>query len=397
MDGPADQPHSVSVDAGRQGRRRGPAVAAAAGLVAIAVVVGMLLAARDGDVARPVETRTANDLPAVETATSPEETAGAPMSSRVQLDVPAGWQTLHASGERLVVATHPLAERDLQLALLARPDAVFASFPPGGAVFVVGSDRMQAKYTSDPAQAVRTPTLGGETIQPGPAIGPGPELGLGPATSLPGGVTVRRGDVPRSVVVLAAYSGSQAPAEAMLQMEAMAAAVRLRAADRASVPPPPPGSRPGFDSGGVPGPEDRLRPVGSVSTPGITYTIRADGDCGVVTASIAPQPVTGGCAAAGATGAAPAVVSAYVVRVPTLPPPPGQSATASPALWPETMLVLVRSAPGAGRLTAALVDGRTVEVTAGTGGWGLVATDGRAFLVEVRNEGGEVVAQAPVP
>lgn len=382
----------MGVDAGRRDRQRGWVTAAAMAVLAVLGVA--LVVARDGDGARPVETGTSGDPPVAAAG------GGARTSPRVQLDVPPGWQTLHAAGERLVVATRPLEERDLQLALLARPDPVFIAFPPGGAVFVVGSDRMQAKYVSDPSQAVRTPTPGGEAVQAGPPAGPGPEFGLGPAASLPGEVTVRRGDLPRSGVVLAAYLGSQAPASAMPQMEAMAAGVRLPPPDRAGVPPPPPGSRPGFDSGGVPVPDDRLRAVASVTTPGVTYTVRADGDCAVVTSSISPQPLTGGCAAAAAAGAPPAVVSAYVVRIPTLPPPPGQSGPSSgvpgPERWPGTMLVLVRSAPDAGRLTAALVDGRIVDVVGGSGGWGLVATDGRAFLVEVRDEGGKVVAQAPV-
>ena len=58
--------------------------------------------------------------------------------STVEVQVPAGWQTLRADRDLLVVATRPLRNRDLALALLARDDSSFAAFPPDATVFVVG-------------------------------------------------------------------------------------------------------------------------------------------------------------------------------------------------------------------------------------------------------------------
>ncbi|HEX7277351.1 MAG TPA: hypothetical protein VF244_08250, partial [Acidimicrobiales bacterium] len=173
-----------------------------------------------------------------------------PLPPRIELQLPAGWQTLLADGERLVVATAPLDDRDLYLAVLARDDAAFTAFPPTAAVFVVGGDRLKAKYVGIPPTAVVTETENGLEIvetDPGSAIGPGPALALGPPTVLGGGVTVRLGDLPKSGSWLAAYIGPQAPATALQEAEAMAASVRILPFDPALIPPPPPGSRPGFD------------------------------------------------------------------------------------------------------------------------------------------------------
>ena len=69
------------------------------------------------------------------------------------------------------MATAPLDERDLLLALLARDDAVFTAFPPTAAVFVVGGDRLKAKYVGIPPSAVVTPTENGvEIVEESPRV-----------------------------------------------------------------------------------------------------------------------------------------------------------------------------------------------------------------------------------
>ncbi|MEA2901492.1 MAG: hypothetical protein QOH36_1379 [Actinomycetota bacterium] len=60
------------------------------------------------------------------------------------------------------------------------------------------------------------------------------------------------------------------------------------------------------------------------------------------------------------------------------------------------MIVLARVGAEVDRVTAVLVDGGEVDGTIGTDGWAVVATDGRAFLLEARDDDGVVVARAPV-
>jgi len=60
------------------------------------------------------------------------------------------------------------------------------------------------------------------------------------------------------------------------------------------------------------------------------------------------------------------------------------------------MIVLARVGADARRVTAVLVDGRTVDGKVGTDGWVLAVTDGRAFLIEVRDSRGKLVARSAV-
>ena len=233
--------------------------------------------------------------------------ASEPLPARVDVELVAGWQLLRSEGELLVVGTHPLGGRDLALAGLARDDAVFTDFPSEGVVLVAGGDRFTAKFTIDPTQVTRTTSVdggvGGESIElgelpsgPDSALGPGPALALGPPTHLAGGITVRRGDVPRSSLTLAAYVGVGAPATAVQEAEAMAATVHLIPYAPGFIPPPPPpGSRPGFDGGGVDVAPGQLAPAVSVDAPGVTYTARTATDCAVIVSDVSGQPMGGGC------------------------------------------------------------------------------------------------------
>ncbi|MGH9225756.1 MAG: hypothetical protein ACRD2W_18660, partial [Acidimicrobiales bacterium] len=58
----------------------------------------------------------------------------APVAVTLDVQVAAGWETLRADGDRLVVGTRRLETRDLALALLARDDAAFIAFPADGTV-----------------------------------------------------------------------------------------------------------------------------------------------------------------------------------------------------------------------------------------------------------------------
>lgn len=374
---------------GNDTRRRTLGMAVVMMILAAAVAVSLLTAGEDTATVR---------------AGGPTESAGAntpvPAAPRVELELASGWRTLHADGDRLVVGTRPLAERDLLLALLARDDAVFSAFPPDGAVLVVGGDRLKAKYVGDPSRATRSTTAdGAEVVHLGPdaMVGPGPALGLGPPEGLAGGVTVRLGDVPKSSLTLAAYLGPRASAGTAQDVEAMAATVRLLPIDPGAIPPPPPGSRPGFDQGGVQAPDERLRPVASFSAPGVTYSARADADCAVVVTSVSTQPLGGGCRPRPTTPSTAEVVAVAADRGSPPLPPPGQSlAPGTAARWPQAMIVLSRVGPGTGRVTAVLVDGRTTDATVGGEGWALVATDGRVLLLEVRDAKGKLVAEVSV-
>ena len=79
------------------------------------------------------------------------------------------------------------------------------------------------------------------------------------------------------------------------------------------------------------------------------------------------------------------------------PPPPGQRDAPGAGRSPdEAMLVLFRVGPGVSRVTAELVDGPAIDATIGDDGWGVVATDGRAFLLEAFDRHGQLVGRAAV-
>ncbi len=199
----------------------------------------------------------------------------------------------------------------------------------------------------------------------------------------------------------------------MVDAEAMAATARALPYDPALIPPPPPGSRPGFDQGGVDADPDDLVAMASVEAAGVTYSVRALTDCAVVAPSFsvaggalsAPtatensrigtsaDPIVGGCRPRSA--ALVGVVAVGSARgLPELPPelpPPGSTAVPS-----STMVVLARVGPGVAQVTGALVDGGIVDGAVGDDGWAVLVTDGRAFLLEGKDAGGTIVGRARV-
>ena len=384
-----DEPEVYATPTGppTRGRLVAPAVALAVAVAAAAVIV--LRLSDSGDDRATLRVGPGDSVPIVGSAPSGPPT--------VEMELQAGWQTLLAEGDKLIVGTRPLGQRDLLLAALARDDAAFFTFPADGAALVVGGDRLKAKYTTDASKATRTVTDGVETVQIGldAIVRPGPALGLGPPKIMPAGVMVRLGDVPQSTRILAAYFGPRADAALAQQAEAMAATVRLRPVDAAAIPPPPPGSRPGFDSG-VPPAGAELRPVVSFSVPGAAYTARAAGDCAEVVLDGSNQALAGGCSPGRPAGTDVQVAAAAFS--PGSPPlaPPGQAFAPGRGPTPSAIIVLARLGPGARDVVALLVDGREIPAVVGEDGWALVAAGTRPFLLEVRDAGRRAIAQTPV-
>ena len=203
-------------------------------------------------------------------------------------------------------------------------------------------------------------------------------------------MTVRLGDLPKSSSWLAAYVGPQAPETAMQEAEAMAATARVLPYDPALVPPPPPGSRPGFDQGGVDAAPEDLMPVASVTAAGVTYTVRALPTCAVVAPSFsvagsalsAPTATenTGIGTSTAPSSAAADARSAVLVEVVAVGSARGLPALTTPsgpgsAVPSPTMVVLARVGPGGARVTGVLVDGGTVDGAVGDDGWAVLVTD----------------------
>lgn len=360
----------------------------AAALAAVAIAAGAFLAIRPRSdaplrvVAGP-DTTTLGSVPGVTVPAPPadptsttvafEFVAGQPIGTRLDYQVPEGWQKLFAEGERLLLATRPLSEADRALAMLARKDAAFTSFPADGVVVVVGNDPTEAK---------------GTLAADGTLVLPGPAYALGPEQLLAGGVRVRRGDVPQSVVKIASYAGRSAPANRLREAEAIASGLRLvRTGDPAVRPPPPPaGSRPGLPGGPLPVPEAGLPEVARVSAGGMTLVLVAGQDCAYLrpldAQPSAPgyQPLAGGC------GVRPA--GSTIALIGPVIPIPGL-----PGSEPATVAIL-RSGPSVARLTARLADGQTVAPSVGADGWALVVGAGPVVAASGIDTQGRAIPEA---
>ncbi|HEX7276240.1 MAG TPA: hypothetical protein VF244_02605, partial [Acidimicrobiales bacterium] len=137
--------------------------------------------------------------------------------------------------------------------------------------------------------------------------------------------------------------------------------------------------------------------MASVDAAGVTYTVRALADCGVVVAGTSTEPIAGGCRPRSVELIE--VVAVGTARgLPELPPPPPPGAGGAPAVAaPDgTMVVLARVGGTATQVQAVLVAGGTVAGAVGDDGWAVVVTDGRAFLLEARDARGTIVARARV-
>ena len=307
---------------------------------------------------RPTQVVAGPDGAAAPTSTTlaREFTAGAPAGTRLNFQVPDGWTTLFALGDRMVVATRPLSESDRALALLARDDVSFGAFPADGVVVVVGGDPTQAKYQQGAN---------------GSTVGPGPVYALGDERVLAGGVRVRRGDVPQSGVRIASYAGPAAPAARRQEAEDIATGLRLVTTGDPSVrpPPPPPGSRPGLPQGTLPVAEAGLPEVARTAASGSTLVLVAGRNCAYLRWVDAQpelpghQPLTGGCAARPPGTAMEDLGGAVpVMRVPGMAP---------------STVVMIRMGQQVRRVAARLADGATVPAAIGSDGWALVAAQGR--------------------
>ncbi len=301
-----------------------------------------------------------------------EFVAGQPLGTRLDYQVPMGWQKLFVEGERLLLVTRPLTEADRALALLARNDAAFASFPADGVVVAVGGDPTEAK---------------GTLAADGTLVLPGPAYGLGPEKILAGGVRVRRGDVPQSIVRIASYAGPSAPTDRLREAETIASGLRLVRTGDPSVlpPPPPPFSRPGMPTGPLPVPEAGLPEVARVTAGGSTLVLVAGQDCAYLRPLDAQvsqpnyQPLGGACGPrpAGST------ITAIGQPIPVIGPPGTDRST----------VTIFRAGPSIARFTARLADGRTVSPAIGADGWALVAGAGPVVAVSGVDTQGRAVPE----
>lgn len=388
MESPAAPPEPVEVLSRRAGvrrRRRRTMWAALVGLAGVAVALPLIdrpPAKEQRVIAGPGPDTTVGGASIPVPSTSPPTTtalefvAGQPIGTRLDYPVPAGWQKLFAEGERLLLATHALSGADQALALLARNDAAFSrAFPPDAVVVVVGGDPVEAKYGTAPD---------------GSALAPGPAYALGPERVLAGGVRVRRGDIPQSIVKIASYAGPSAPAARLAEAETIAAGIRLvRTGDPSVRPPPPPvGSRPGLPAGPLPVAEAGLPEVARAPAAGSQVVLVAGQDCAYLRWVDAQpslptsQPLAGAClarpAATAITAAGPAVLA---MRGPDADP---------------SIVTVFRSGPSIASFTARLADGKAAAVSVGADGWAIVAGTSRAVAVTGTDIQGRAIAEQMV-
>lgn len=365
-------------------RRRRTVWASVAGVAAVLAAVPMVDRPSDAPVrviAGPDTTMPAT-VPGVTVPSPPadapsttvpfEFAAGQPLSTRLDYQVPVGWQKLFVDHERLLLATRPLSEADRALAMLARNDAAFTSFPADGVVVAVGGDPTEAK---------------GTLAADGTLVLPGPPYGLGPEKVLAGGVRVRRGDVPQSIVRIASYAGPSAPAKRMAEAETIASGLRLvRTGDPSVRPPPPPaGSRPGMPTGPLPVAEAGLPEVVRATAGERTLVLVAGEDCAYLRPLDAQPSQPGYQPLGGACGPRPAgsTLTAIGEPIPVMGPPGTDRAT----------VTIFRTGPFIARFTARLADGRTVSPVIGTDGWALVAGAGTVVAVSGTDMQGRTVPE----
>jgi hypothetical protein len=361
-------------------RRRRTVWTALAGMAAVAVAVPLVNRPSDEpvrviagpDTTVPGVMLTVPAADATTTTTPFEFVAGQPLGTRLDYQVPMGWQKLFVEGERLLLATRPLSEADRALALLARNDAAFTSFPADGVVVAVGGDPMEAK---------------GTMAADGTLVLPGPPYGLGPEKVLAGGVRVRRGDVPQSIVRIASYAGPSAPADRLAEAEIIASRLSLvRTGDPAVRPPPPPvGSRPGMPTGPLPVAEAGLPEVARVTATGMTLVLVAGQDCAYLRPLDAQPSQPGYQPLGGACGSRPAgsTIAAIGHPIPVMGPPGTERST----------VTIFRSGPSIARFTARLADGRTVSPAMGTDGWAVLAVTGTVVAVRATDVQGRAVPE----
>ena len=361
-------------------RRRRTVWAALAGVAAVAAVITLVERPSDEPVrvvAGPDTTVPGVTVPApaadpTSTTIPLEFVAGQPLSTRLDYQVPTGWQKLFADGDRVLLATRPLSDADRALALLARNDPAFTSFPADGVVVAVGYDPTEAKGTVAPD---------------GTLILPGPAYGLGPEKVLAGGVRVRRGDVPQSIVRIASYAGRSAPANRLQEAETIASGLRLiRTGDPSVRPPPPPvGSRPGLPTGPLPVAEAGLPEVARATAGGSTLVLVAGQDCAYLRPLDAQPSQPGYQPLGGACGPRPAgsTVTAIGQPIPVMGPPGTD----------RSVVTMFRSGTSIARFTARLADGRTVSPAIGTDGWALVVGPGTVLAVSGIDTRGQAVPE----
>jgi len=282
---------------------------------------------------------------------------GAAAGPRVEFPATEGWTTIFTFGPTMVVGTRPLSESDRALALLARDDVAFGAFPPDGVIVVVGYDPVQAKYGFDRENR---------------PLDPGPAYGLGGERVLTGGVRVRRGEIPQSILRIASYAGPSASPARLREAEAIAAGVRVVQTVNPSARsnPPPPGSRAGLPGGSLPVPESEMSEVAQARTSSSALVLVAARDCAYVRQADAQPSLPTHQPLAGACGIRPAgkVIETLGGTAVVLVGGPGTT---------DSTGVIFRAGPEVRSVSARLADGRSVPVSLGADGWGLAVSDGR--------------------
>ncbi len=357
------------VEARRSRRtRRRVAVGSAVAVVLVAVIFPLL--SRSG--ARRVS------VDAGPTPTTGKSTGhGVPYGTRLDYSIPAGWQTLFDNDDRLVVATQALSTSDQALALLARSDVAFETFPSAAVVVVVGFDPITAKYGTGPD---------------GKTIDPGPQNDLGSEQILAGGVRARHGDIPYSILRIASYAGPAAPSARLQEARAIAQDIRLIPTGDPSVPgpPPPSGSTIGFPTGPLPVPDNGLPVVATVPVSGLSVTLRAQHDCAYLRLSTAQQSFAGACATrpSGST----LTLAGNADPIEGSPPLPGTNVAPR-----SSTAVIFRAGPGVEAVTAHFAEGGTVTAVMTADGWGVAAGEGRIFELTGVNADSKPLPQVIVP
>ena len=333
---PVDELHRrVAARSRRRNRRR----AAVAGLVAVASCVGAI----------PLLDRVDDRPTRVATGPGPgsvfADTTQAPPGTRLEFSVPDGWETLSYDGRELVVATRPLTNLDLRLALLGRADVSFDAFPADAVVLVVGIDPLEPKYG---------------TNWDGTQLDPGPPYALGGERVLPDGVRFRRGDVPQSMVRIASYAGPAAAGSQLRQAEEVARSLRQVPTGVPAVGGP---VTPGRYAAQV------LSEVARAGAGDAAMLLEADDDCAYARPAGSRTQLTGQDRMGGGCGTRPAGSGITVVG-------------SAFQIWgdpgtPPSSAGIVRVGPGVRTVSARTADGRSVPAVLGKDGWAIAVARGR--------------------
>jgi hypothetical protein len=333
---PVDELHRRVAARSRRRNRRRAALAGLAAVVSCVAAIPLLHRVDD----RPTRVATGPGPGSVFA-----DTTTGPPGTRLEFSVPDGWETLSYDGHQVVLATRPLTNLDLRLALLGRADPSFGAFPADAVVVVVGFDPLEPKYG---------------THWDGTQLDPGPPYALGRERVLPGGVRFRRGDVPQSMMRIASYAGPAAVGEPLRQAEEVAGSLRLVPTGQPAVAGP---VTPGGSGAQV------LPEVARAGTGDSSMVLEAGDDCAFARPAGSRTQVAGQDRLGGGCGARPAGSGITAVG-------PAFQVWGDPGT-PPSSAGIVRVGPGVRTVSATTADGRSVAADLGKDGWAIAVTGGR--------------------